>query len=405
MGYKIHTIKGVSWVGTLNAFTKGISLVRTSILARILSPSQFGVFGIATFVLAFIEMITETGINIFLVQEEKGTEKYLNTAWTVSILRGILISVLIIVTAPLISSFFNSPQSYSLLIFLSLVPFVRGFINPSEVNFQKNLQFGKEFYFRLSLFSVDSIISIILAFATRNVSSLVWGLFISGILEVILSFWLLRPIPKLNFNLDFFRLVLSRGKWVTAAGIFNYLFHNLDNMVVGKMLNVSSLGIYQNAYRFGVLPFNTIADVIAKVTFPVYVKISGDKERLKKAFLKTLFMISLVIIPIGLIFYIYAREAILIFLGPNWLEAIPVFRVLVILGIINSIFGYTSSLFYAVKKQSYVMVATFVSLFGMIVTIIPFTANFGIVGAGISGLIGAIFAVPFFAYYIYKILR
>ena len=110
MGYTKEAIKGISWVGAFRLSTRFITLLRTAILARILSPAQFGVFGIASLLLGLVEMLTETGINIFLVQEADDAHKYLNTAWMVSIMRGILISAVIILSAGLVSNFFNSPD-------------------------------------------------------------------------------------------------------------------------------------------------------------------------------------------------------------------------------------------------------------------------------------------------------
>ena len=96
MGYLKQTVINVSWAGILRASTRIITFIRIIVLARILTPSQFGVFGIASLVLSFLEILTETGINVFLIQEKKAIKYYINDAWLVSILRGILISVFII---------------------------------------------------------------------------------------------------------------------------------------------------------------------------------------------------------------------------------------------------------------------------------------------------------------------
>ena len=152
MGYKKDAFKGISWLGGLRIVTRIVALGRTVLIARILSPSQFGLYGIASLVLIFIETLTETGINIFLVQEDKKINEYINTAWVVSIIRGFIISVLIIVLAPFIASFFSSPEAVSILYIISLVPLVRGFINPAVAIFQKELQFGKEFQYRFISF-------------------------------------------------------------------------------------------------------------------------------------------------------------------------------------------------------------------------------------------------------------
>src|SRR3990167_5781112 len=100
MGYKSRVIKGVSWLSILRISTRGITFVRLAILARILTPAQFGVFGIASLILALLEILTETGINVFLIQKKEKYAEFIDSAWVVSIIRGCLISLLLIVTAP-----------------------------------------------------------------------------------------------------------------------------------------------------------------------------------------------------------------------------------------------------------------------------------------------------------------
>ena len=157
MGYLKDTIKSLSWMGALRVFIRGLTFIRLVILARILTPNQFGLFAIASLALAFLEIISETGINVFFIQDEGDFRSFVDTAWIISITRGTFIFLVLILTAPLIVSFFNSPASLTLIFWISLVPFLRGFINPSEAKFQKELEFNKEFYFRTLIFGNGSL--------------------------------------------------------------------------------------------------------------------------------------------------------------------------------------------------------------------------------------------------------
>src|SRR3972149_7798883 len=152
----------------LRGSTRGMTLLKTIILARILSPFQFGVYGIAILVLGFLEILTETGVNVVLIQEKGNTDKYISTAWVVSIIRGSLIFLIIFTLSPFISSFFQSSQALNLIRLASFVPLIRGFINPSIVKFQKELAFNKEFAFRSSLFFTDSLFAIGIGILTRS---------------------------------------------------------------------------------------------------------------------------------------------------------------------------------------------------------------------------------------------
>lgn len=403
MGYTKDTIKGVGWVGGLRLITRIVSFARIAILARLLSPTQFGVFAVATLFTALLEVFTETGVNVILVQEKKGIKGYIDSAWIVSIIRGIVISAVIFLSATFVSGFFRSPDSIFLLQLISIVPLIRGFINPSIVKFQKNLEFHKEFWYRFVIFSFDAVVAIFFAYITKSAISLVFGLLAGVIVEVILSFLVVKPVPHLYFDKKYISRIFHRGKWITLSSIFNYLYHNADNIVVGKILGTTSLGLYEIAYRISLLPITEIADVIQRVTFPVYTRISNDKERLKRAFTKTLLAVSFLSIPFGTIIFIFSKEIVLLLLGAQWISIIPVLRILAIFGAVRAISGSSSALFLSVNKQEYVTIATFISIAGLLLTITPLVYNFGLIGAGIAALIGTLIAVPVFAYFSFKI--
>jgi lipopolysaccharide exporter len=403
MGYFKDTVKGLSWMGGFRVVTRVIAFLKIAILARLLVPEQFGIFGIASLVLAFLEILTETGINVFFIQDEGKIKDYLDTAWIVSIVRGILISLAILLFAPVISSFFNSPGSYKLLVLISLVPFLRGFINPAIVRFQKELEFNKEFWFRFAVFLFDASVAVVLALITKSAASLVWGLIAGVVLEIVLSFMFVKPRPKFALELAKVKRVISRGKWVTAYSIFDYLFRQGDDIVVGRLLNISSLGLYQVAYKISTLPITEVADVFGKVSFPVFVKISDDTERLKKAFLKTFISVGILTLPFTVLFLLFPKQIILLILGDKWLEAVPVLKLLSLFGLIRGLSGPTSALFLALRKQEYVSAVTFVSTLGLAVTIVPLVLKYGIVGAGLSALAGAIVAWPLIIFYLFKV--
>ncbi|MDO8660119.1 MAG: lipopolysaccharide biosynthesis protein [Candidatus Parcubacteria bacterium] len=405
MGYSKRTIVGISWVTAFRAISRVIAFVRVIILARLLAPSQFGIFGIASMALTLLEILTETGINIFLVQEKKDIDSYVNDAWLVSIIRGFLITCLIIITAPFITPFFKIQESLGVILLISMVPLIKGFINPSIVKFQKELQFGREFYFRMAIFVFDSLVSVIVSLATHSVLGLVAGLISGSILEVILSFILIKPTPKLKFDWHKINEIFHRGKWVTLYGIFNYAASEGDNITIGKILGPGALGIYQMGYTIATLPVSEIADVTNKVTFPVYSRISQDLKRLKKGFYKTLLLVSASSILVGLAIFLFPRDLFILIFGQKWESTMTVLRPLAIFGVIRAISGTTSSLFLGVGRQNYVAGMTFLRLIVLVATILPFTMSYGIVGASYAVLLSGISEVPIVLYYIWLTFR
>lgn len=402
MGYTRIAIKGVSWIATLRVATRALSFIKTIVLARVLLPSQFGAYGVALLVLGFLEVMTETGVNVILIQE-KETDQYVNSAWIVSIIRGIIISLVIILLAPFIASFFHSPDSIKLLYAIGIVPFLRGFINPSVVKFQKELRFQQEFIYRFTIFFLDASIAIIATFILHDPLGIIIGFIVGAVVELVLSYVMVKPTPVLNINKEYFMKIIHRGKWVTGSGIFNYLFHNADNIIVGRLLGTTSLGIYQMSYSFSMLPITEIADVFARVTFPVYAKIAEDKKRLQTAFIKTTFVIALLAVFIGSILILFPKEIVLFILGDKWIPVITILPTLAVFGVIRTISGSSSALFLAVGKQEYLTMITFISILGLIIPIYPLVLQFGILGAAYSAVIGSVVAIPFYYYYSLKI--
>lgn len=403
MGYKKDIFRGISWLGAFRIVTRGMSFVRTAIIARILSPSDFGLFGIATLTLSFIEVFTETGINIFLIQQKDKADDYINTAWIVSILRGCLIALLIFTFAPFISSFFHAKDSLLLVRLMAIVPFVRGFINPSVAKFIKDLEFHKEFYYRTAIFGIESLATLILVLTMHTATALVYATIIGAVFEVVLSFFLAVPRPIFAFDKRQFKKVIHYGKWLTLAGIFDYLYQNIDNLIVGRMLGTAPLGFYSMAYKISSVPISEFSDVFSKATFPVYSKIAHDKKRLLTAFYKSVGATSLLVLPIGIVFYAVPSLIVEVLLGSKWLLVAPVLKYLALFGVLRAISNLANGFFYSLHRQDIVTITTFCSLAGIAIPLVPLVLLWGIKGAAISALIGSIVAYPVNIYFIYTL--
>ncbi|MBU0579101.1 oligosaccharide flippase family protein [Patescibacteria group bacterium] len=399
MSYIKKGFLGISWLGGSRVFARIISLASIAILARILQPAQFGIFGIATLVLSFLEIISETGINVFLIQE-KQIKQYIDTAWVISIIRGICIFLIILLLSKPLSIFFTTPEVLILLRLISLLPLIKGFINPAILNYQKNLFFNKEVYLRSGLFVISTAVTLIIALLTSSTTSLVWGLIAAAIIETIFSLIFIKPLPKLKLERKQTRLIIHRGKWMTLVGISNYLFHQGDDLIVSKFLGQKTLGFYQMAYKISTLPITEVADIFGRVSFPIYTKISADKKRLRKAFIKTLGTISILVLPLSAIIFFFSSQLIFFVLGPNWLDIVPIIKILAIFGAIRAISGSSSSVLLALKKQREVSNITLISLIGMMVAIFPLMNKFGIMGVAGATLVGSITALPLIIYYV-----
>ncbi len=406
MGYTKEAVSGVFWVSGLRGSTRIVSFIKTLILARILTPFEFGVFGVAFLVLSFLEVITETGINVFLLQkDEEESYSYVNTSWVVSIVRGILISlVLLLLSWPLVM-FFRVSEAYGVLLLTALIPFLRGFINPSIIYFQKRLNFAKDFWFRFIIFCSDALASILFAYIYKSAYGVILGVIFGVLVEILLSFVLAYPRPRLRFEKNLLFEVVNRGKWITSAGIFQYFFREVDDMVVARLLGASQLGVYQVSYKIATLPISEIGEVFGKVTLPVFSRISKDKKRLLSAYKRVSVVVFLFSLAMGSFLIIFAPFIVKVLLGEKWFDAISVIRIICLYAVIRTMIHPSFTLFFALEKQEYVTYVTLGGIIGLGVTVVPLVVKYGLIGAGFSTIFGVIFMLPICLYYVFKVLR
>ena len=178
-----------------------------------------------------------------------------------------------------------------------------------------------------------------------------------------------------------------------------------DDIVVGRLLQSSSLGIYQLAYKISTLPIIEISQVFNKVTFPVYNKIITDKKKLRETFFKIGAIISFFSIIFGAVLITFTDQIVLVILGSQYLIAVPAIRILALFGIVQAVSYSSIPLFLASKKQEYLTAVTISGLIVMGILIYPLTYRFGLWGASVSALIASITTIPVIIYFTYKILK
>lgn len=405
MGYFGQAVKGTGWMTALRAITRGLGFVKIAILARILTPEDFGLFGIAALALAFLETFTEPGVSLALIQQEEDIDDYVSTAWIISIARGLLISLLMVSFSGAIAGFFNRPDAVLIILLASAIPFVRGFINPSAVNFVKNLEFKKEFILKSIPATFDIITAIILSLVIRSPIAIIYGMLMGAVVEVIMTFVMTEIRPAFKFVKSQAKKLLGFGKWVTAGFIMSYLSENFDDIVVGRFLGATSLGIYQMAFKLSVLPSVELAQIISKVIFPVYSKIAGDKQRIKKAMYKTTAVLIGVAAPISFVIALFPESIIKVVLGDQWLAAAVPLQLLAVYGLINASSQGASTVLFAIGKPNIAASIRTIRFAIMLILLFPLISMYNLMGAAMAVVISALIVQPILWYKVSKVLK
>lgn len=384
------------WAFILRIVRRGFSFVRTIILARLLAPEDFGLMGIALLSISALDTFSRTGFQDALIQKDEDIDEYLDIAWTVSLLRGFLICIILFFSAPAIARFFGTPAALSIIRVLSLSELLKGMKNVGVIYFQKELEFNKQFFYEFTGAIVDLIVSITMALLLHSVWALAFGLLARNLVSFILSYFIhpYRPRIKLEKRKAF--ELYSFGKWVFASGILFFLVTHGDDIFLGRVMGVTALGLYQMAYRIAELPVTEITNVVKRVTFPAFSKVQSDTEKLKMYFKQTLETTAVAIFPLSIGLLILGPDIIDVFLGDEWLDMVPALQVLALYGLIQSISASAGTLFRAVGHPEIGFYMNAIRFIAISVTIYPFTNNLGILGAALSIGVGAIVKIPIF---------
>jgi O-antigen/teichoic acid export membrane protein len=379
-----RVVQGGIWVFGLRIANRSLGFIRTIILARLLAPHDFGLFGIALLAIATLETFSQTGFQAALVQKKKNVEPYLDTAWTISAIRGIILFLILFSSAPLIANFFDSAQATLIIKVIAVSTLLSGFRNIGIIFFQKELEFNKQFLYEISATLVDLTVAIILAFILRNVWALVWGGLAANFVRVFMSYIIHPYRPRIKFEKEKFQELFAFGKWVLGSSILVFLITQGDDIFVGKMLGVTALGLYQMAYLISNLPATEITHVISQVTFPAYSKLQDDLPKLREAYLKVFQVTAFISIPLAGAIFVFARDFTQFVLGDKWLPIIPIIQVLSFWGAIRSIGSTAGPAFQGIGNVKIIFKLQFVILFILVASIYPLATKFGILGVAVS---------------------
>lgn len=405
MGYSSHAIKGAGWNGILQVITTVLAAVKIAVLARILTPNDFGLFALVAVSIGIVESLTETGINATIIQSKKSTSYFIDTAWVISIVRGLIISIVMIFMGYGMQYFYNSPQLFVLVGVASLIPLIKGFINPAIVTLQRELRFFRDSVYRLLRLVVEVVSTIIFALVLQSVYALVLGLIASAVFEVILTFAMFKERPRLLYIRSRAQEIFENMKGLNVMAILSYIAENLDNIIVGKVVGTSALGIYQNSYGFTHKLNLQLAKSVQFSTLPVYAKMNDDLIRIKRAYLRTLTVSIGSFILIAIPFFFVPRLTVLILLGEKWLDAVPLIRPLLIAGIIQSVATVSSALLVVRRRYFWLNANLIVTAVMMIVLVVLLGNTYGLIGVVYGVLVARLIAMPVSLYGAYETLR
>lgn len=360
--------------------------------------------GVGLLTLSGFERLSKLGLNEALIQrKESDIDPHLNTAWVMKIGRGMAIATVAFLVAPYVAGFFNEPRATDIIRVISLSPVVLALQNPGVVYLQKDLQFHKQFVYKITSSVISLVVMLGFAFAYRSVWALVFGYIAGDVTKLVASYIVHEYRPQLEFKRDVAVELYGYGKWLTVSGFLVYLITEGDDAFVGWFLGAGALGYYQIAYRFSNAPATEITQIVSSVVFPTYSQIQTDVAALREMYFKTLKLTVLISAPVGVGIIAVAPVFTQAFFGQEWTPMVKAMRVLGIYGLSRSIGATWGPLFNAMDRPDIGTRLQVTSFLFLAVFIYPATLMWDLAGVA-AVLVGLTLLTPISIYLSLKII-
>lgn len=389
-GLFCRVVKGGFWLFGLGIAQEIVALARLVVLARLLSPDDFGLAGIAILVLATIETLTQTGFDSALIQKKEEISGYLDTAWTIGVLRGIAVFIVLYLVAPYGAAFFGTPGATALIRVIALTVLARSFTSIGVVQFRRDIRFDKQFVWQFTGRLADLAVAVVAALVFESALALVLALLAGDVARLVASYALDPYRPHLRIDWAKARELFSFGKWLLGLGIVAFLLTQGDNALVAKLVGTTLLGFYQLARRVSNVPATEIAHVISAVTFPAYSKIQDNIPKLREAYLMVLEVTALAAMPVAGFILVLAPDITALFFGAKWLPAVPAMQILAIWGALGAIAATTDPALIAVGRPRKLTKYQAIQLVTLAAIIYPATVRWSITGTSLAVLLASI---------------
>jgi O-antigen/teichoic acid export membrane protein len=383
------------WVLFLRLSQQAITFGRTIVLARLLAPGDFGVMGIALLSHAMLEMASNTGFFPALVQRKGDIRGFLNTAWTIEVIRGALTGSALFLSAGYIATFFGAPHAEPIIQVVGIVFVLHGLRNIGMVYLRRELELHREFIFRFSQTLANTLVAIPLAFLLDSVWALAFGYLAEGLTGLLLSYVIHPFRPRPGLDLAKARELFRFGRWAAFTNIGLFVGTQMDRAFVGKLLGPAALGLYQVGGRTALLLASELAETIIRVSFPTYAKLQEQLHLLRQAALRTLDIGLSVTLPMSVCIAVLAPELVKLLLGDAWLGAIPAVRVLAFAAVTRFVISTGGVPFQGMGQPGITARVTMLSLTGMALLLWPLTVTYGVAGAALAVIGGNVIALPY----------
>ena len=319
---RLKLLHGVAWHSVEKILIQGSNFVIGVILARILSPSVFGLIGMLTIFIAISDIFIQAGFAKALIQKKDKTDIDFSTAFVANVSTAFVIYCIMFVSAPWIANFYREPLLVDITRVLSLNFILGSFNIVQRARLMSNVDFKSLARINVLSVIIGGVIGIALAYMGFGVWSLVIKTLCSTVVLIVLFPFFSMWRPSLKFSKASFKQLFGFGSKLMITGVYGVILRNVSTIFIGRYYQSSQLGHYTRASQFSNLISTTVYDVLGNVTFPVLSSLQDEREHLVAVYRKSLFFTTMVVMPPMILSTVLAKPIVLLLLTEKWLPCV-----------------------------------------------------------------------------------
>jgi O-antigen/teichoic acid export membrane protein len=373
------------WQATQHFGVKAIFLVRLLILARLLSPDDFGLLAISSVVIDVLLRVTNFGMIPALVQRVEADQEHYDVAWTVGILRALAITSVTILAAPIVAQLFAEPRATELIRVLALRPLIDAGASIKVARLTRDLHFRSLAFIELPKALANTLVAVASA-QWLGVWALVAGVLAGSATYLIGSYIVVPHRPRLNFNRHAARSLIQFGRWVFFTSLVVMAGQATLRLVIGRQLGAAELGLYYLAASLAFLPYEIASQVVGQVAFPFYSRLQMDTRQVSLAFRSILTSLSALLVPACALLIALAPSLVDNVLGPEWQGTAAIIGVLALASIADLLGSAIAPILEGMGRPDRTLVIEAVQSSVLIALAWLLVGHFGAVGAAMAWL-------------------
>lgn len=371
--------RGATWIGAARFAASLLGFASMIVVARLLTPEDFGLIAVAVTAMQLMMGVSDIGLSQAVVRFRDAGRDELDTLFTFAALRGAAIAALMAAAGPFAAVFFNDDRLIGAFLAVALYPLLGGLANPRFYEFERAIDFSREFVWTVVSKLVSVAAAVAAALLLRNYWAVISGLVTLALAQLALSYTMRPYRPRLTFAS--WRRMLGFSGWLAGVSFLAALNNKIDAFIVARLVGPVGAGNFYYGSQLAELPTREFATPIARAVYPGLSELQAEQTRMQAAFLKGVEALGAVAMPLSIGFAFVAADAIALLLGEKWLGAVLVVEVLTpVLGV-QTLFLATQYYAMALGLTRLVFIRELIFLAVRFPVIIWATAEYGLVGA------------------------